>query len=340
MILVLRPDDHKDLLGFPDAIEAIEQSFRAWGEDQKLNLPRQIVNDRIRLAVHQATTPYFASAGLMAHTRERERESGATIHATSLVFDLETAALEAIVLGQVLCGPPVAGAADLRTAATSAVAMKHLARKDARSVGILGSGRQARSHLAALAAVRSIDSGKVFSPLREHREAYAREMAAALGIEMIPVTKPEAAVDAVDIVLVMTNTNEPVLFGEWLRPGQNVVSVMGGNTPRDSNGRPLRASRRDLDEHVLVRSDVIVVNSRAQAEHDLQADILLPIQSGRITWERVHELGELLAGSIPGRTDANQITLYKNNGGQGVADVAIASLAARRARQAGRGIEI
>jgi ornithine cyclodeaminase/alanine dehydrogenase-like protein (mu-crystallin family) len=116
--------------------------------------------------------------------------------------------------------------------------------------------------------------------------------------------------------------------------------VLGGNTPLDADGRPLRAPRRDLDDEVLRRCDVVAVNSRDQARQDWQGDLMEPIERGALTWERVHELGELLGGLATGRTRPDQITLYKNNGGQGVADVAIAALAARRARELGRGVEL
>src|SRR5581483_7045795 len=154
-----------------------------------------------------------------------------------------------------------------------------------------------------------------------HREQFADEMTEALGIDVQPADSARAAVEGVDIVLVMTNTKEPVLFGDWLSPGQHVTSVMGGNLVRDDAGHPLGAPRRDLDDRVIERADVIVINSRAQAAQDEQGDIVLPIQAGLLTWERVGELSELLTGQIPGRTSPDQITLYKNNGGQGVADV-------------------
>ena len=143
-----------------------------------------------------------------------------------------------------------------------------------------------------------------------------------------------------DIVLVMTDAGDPVLLGQWLKPGQHVTSVLGGNTPRDGKGRPLRPPRRDLDDEVIHRSDVIVINSRAQAAQDWQGDIVLPIENGVLTWERVHELGELVSGRIAGRTDPRQVTLYKNNGEQGIADVAIAAVVVKLARERGLGIEI
>ncbi len=339
-MLILRPNDHAALLSFHDAVEAIEQAFRAWSEEPGLNLPRLIVNERIRLAVHLASVPFLDGAGLMAHTRHLGSSAPDRHHAASLVFDLETGGLDAILLGQILCGRPVGGVADLRTAATSAVAIKYLAREDAQTVGILGSGRQAQSHLAALAAVRLLRSAKVYSRSHEKRTSYAQKMTKALGIPVEAVDAAKDAVRDVDIVLVMTDTKEPVLFGEWLKPGQHVTSVMGSNTPLDSSGRPVRKPRRDLDDEALRRGDVIVINSRTQARQDFQGDVMVPIEAGVLTWERVHELGEVLTGKAAGRTDARQITLYKNNGGQGVADVALALLAAKKAREKGLGTEI
>jgi ornithine cyclodeaminase/alanine dehydrogenase-like protein (mu-crystallin family) len=190
-----------------------------------------------------------------------------------------------------------------------------------------------------VAAVRPIRTARVYSRTLANREQFAEEMADALGIEVQPVGTARKAVEGMDIVLVMTNTSEPVLFGGWLEPGQHVTSVMGGNLVRDDTGRPLASPRRDLDDRVIERSDVIVINSREQAEQDWQGDIMLPIESGILTWERVGELGELLAGQIPGRTSPEQITLYKNNAGQGVVDVALAALVVERARALGRGAE-
>jgi ornithine cyclodeaminase/alanine dehydrogenase-like protein (mu-crystallin family) len=138
----------------------------------------------------------------------------------------------------------------------------------------------------------------------------------------------------------MTDASEPVFFGEWFSPGQHVTSVLGGNTPRDSQGRPLKSPRRDLDDEAIRRSDILVINSRAQAEQDWQGDIVVPIEKGIVGWQRIYELSELVGGKVQGRKDARQITLYKNNGAQGVADVALAAFAANKAREKGLGIEV
>ncbi len=339
MALVVRPDEHVGLVSFPEAIDAVERAFLAWGQQPKLNLPRQIVDGSIRLAVHPASAPFLSTSGLMVHSRQPRVERG-IYPAASLLFSQQTGVLDAIVLGRVLCGPPIAGVVDLRTAATSAVATKYLARTDAQTVGVIGSGRQARSHLVALGVVRTLRSVKVYSRSPQNRYQFARDMEAAMGVEVKPVDSAMMAVHEADIVLVMTDTSRPVFLGEWLVPGQHVTSVLGGDTPRDPQGKPLKEPRRDLDDEVLRRSDVVVINSRVQAEQDLQGNIVEPIERGILSWEQMHELGELLAGLVPGRENSRQITLYKNNGGQGIADVALAALVAQRAREQGLGVEV
>ena len=337
MTLLLRPEEHAGLVSFAEAIDVIERAYQALAKDPSLDLLRQIANEKIRLSIHMASNPLLNAAGLMAHSRGR---TPSRHHAASLVFNIETCGLDAILLDQILCGDPVAGVTDLRTAATSAVATKYLARADAKTVGVIGSGRQAQSHLAALTVVRSMESAKVYSRSPANRESFAQKMSAALKIEVEPVASSEEAARGVDIILLMTDTSEPVLLGEWLAPGQHVTSVMGGNTPRDSQGRPLKPPRRDLDDEAIRRSNIIVINSRAQAKQDLQGDIIIPIERGVLGWERVRELSELVGRKIHGRSDERQITLYKNNGAQGVADVALAALAAKKARKQGLGTEV
>ena len=99
------------------------------------------------------------------------------------------------------------------------------------------------------------------------------------------------------------------------------------------------ATRRELDDVTIRRTDVIVVNSREQAIADEQGDLFDPVQAGFLSWDKVGELGELLNGKIPGRTRAEQITLFKNNAGQGVADVAVASMIYSLARRNQIGME-
>jgi ornithine cyclodeaminase len=156
--------------------------------------------------------------------------------------------------------------------------------------------------------------------------------------ELRPAASAQEAVQDADVLLTATNSNVPVFSGEWLRQGAHVTSIMGGNVGLVRAGMAA-TTRRELDDTTIVRSDVIVVNSKEQAIVDEQGDLFDPVQAGLLSWEKVGELGQLLNGGIAGRTGAKQITLFKNNAGQGVADVAIASKLYSLARGNGIGIE-
>ncbi|MBM2809326.1 MAG: hypothetical protein HW416_85 [Chloroflexi bacterium] len=345
MTLLLRPQDHTGILDIADLIDALEQAYTEWGEDPTINAPRHVMPDARRLAVHQATVPFLHRTGVYGHTRNT-RLTGAPLvggkyHAGSFNWDLDTGLLDAIVLEQIVGPPYEKGGSDIRTSATSAVGTKRLARANAHTIGVLGSGRQARTHLFAMAAIRDIQSVKVYSPNPDHREAYARQMSEALGFPVKAVSDGRSAVQGVDIVLVATGgPKTPSLHGEWLEPGQHVTSCYGGTTRQDGEGRPLDPLVRDLDDDVITRSDLIYINSKEEARNDLQGDMIDPIQRGVLTWDRVHELPDLLLGKTPGRTSDSQITLYKNNGAPALADIVTESLVIKRARELGRGLEV
>jgi ornithine cyclodeaminase len=141
-------------------------------------------------------------------------------------------------------------------------------------------------------------------------------------INIMPVASPEEAVRGVDIVLTATNSSVPVFDGNWLQPGQHVTTIVGSNVGLVKNGFAA-AKRREIDDATLARSHVHGIVSVEQAVQDEQADIFDPVQRGVIKWEQLIEIGEILAGKKEGRTKADQITFYKNNAGQGVADVAL-----------------
>jgi ornithine cyclodeaminase/alanine dehydrogenase-like protein (mu-crystallin family) len=129
-------------------------------------------------------------------------------------------------------------------------------------------------------------------------------------------------VRGVDIILTATNSSVPVFDGNWLRPGQHVTTIVGSNVGLVKGGFTA-AKRREIDDATLARSDVHGIVSIQQAIQDEQADIYDPVERGVIRWEQLIEIGEILAGKKEGRTKADQITFYKNNAGQGVADVAL-----------------
>jgi ornithine cyclodeaminase/alanine dehydrogenase-like protein (mu-crystallin family) len=229
-------------------------------------------------------------------------------------------------------------ATSLRTAATSAVGTKYLAQDDATSIGILGSGVQAKNHLVALTCVRPIKKVKVYSRSPRNREEFAASMAKLLGIEVKPVETPEAALKESQIVLCATNSSAPVLMGRWLEPGMHVISIVGSDKGLVAAGYH-NAKRREVDDESIRRADLIVVNSVEQIKQDEHADIYDTVSAGIKSWEEIHELPELLNGVVR-RTKAQEITLLKNNAGLGVADVAILAKVYKVAKEKGLGLEL
>jgi ornithine cyclodeaminase/alanine dehydrogenase-like protein (mu-crystallin family) len=231
------------------------------------------------------------------------------------------------------------GVADLRTPATSLAGLDLFARKDARRVGIYGSGQQAWATFAGLCELRKIESAKVFSPTPAHREGFAKKISAKTGVPVKPVDAPVLAAKDVDIILCMTNTNIPVIDGSWLEEGQYIISVVGSNIELVKSGN-LAAPRREIDDGTLRRCDFIVALSKEQAIDSQQGDLYWPAETGVIAWEKVVEISDVLAGKAKARTNGQQIILYKNQGGQGIIDIALAKKCYELAKQHGKGYEL
>jgi ornithine cyclodeaminase/alanine dehydrogenase-like protein (mu-crystallin family) len=249
--------------------------------------------------------------------------------------------LLAIVLGEVTektLGPSSLMA--FRTAATSGVGFRYLVPRNARSAGLFGSGGQAAYQLLALLTERpAISTIRVYSRDKANRQSFAEKYSKAFGVEIEPVDSPKVAVEPVDVVVCATNTNKVLFDGEWLREGQHVIGIIGGNIQLVEGGF-LKESRRELDDRTAERADLIVANLRESVTSEKQGDLWIPIERGLIKLEHIAELGEVAAGKRAGRTTDRQITYHKNNNGTGAADLALTMLAYQAARAQGRGIEI
>lgn len=348
MVLLLRPEDMAGLLTMKEAIEAVEEGFRQWNQFPDVNSPRVRIHvpSGVRVSVHQGGVPSLGATGLMTHCEwvsirpdEHQRYSirGRPVQ---VLYKAENGELMALLIGEPrpreLEFSAVSG---LRTAANSAVGTQYLARPDAKTLGIFGSFQQAKYHLVAFCAIRPIEGVKVFSPNPQHRQAFAEEMSRRLGISVRAVDEPREVVRGVDIILAATNSNVPVFQGEWLEEGQHVTSIVASNIGLLRGGF-IAHKRREIDDVTLQRADVIAVNSREQIRRDEQGDFYDPIQAGVISWDKVWEIGEVITGKVPGRTSPRQITLFKNNAGQGVSDVALGATIYRKARQLGVGLEL
>jgi ornithine cyclodeaminase/alanine dehydrogenase-like protein (mu-crystallin family) len=346
--LLINPDEVKGIVTMAEAIDTVRQGFRAWGENPALNAPRRRIHlpTGVRVSVHQGGVPGAGATGLMTHCEwvkplSDHQEYPRLNHPVIVLYDAAEGELKAIIIGEITCSelPDNVAVTGLRTAATSAVGTDLLARADAARVGVFGASGQARNHLVALARVRNLKQVKVYSRTPQNRTKFAAEMTAIIDAEIEPVARPEDAVRGMDIVLTATNSSVPVFDGRRLEPGTHVTSIVGSNVGLVKGGFTA-AKRREIDDETLRRSDVLGIASVEQALQDEQADIFDPVERGIVRWEQWVEIGAILAGKQAGRTRADQITLFKNNAGQGVADVALGALVLKKVLEKGAGLPL
>jgi ornithine cyclodeaminase/alanine dehydrogenase-like protein (mu-crystallin family) len=232
---------------------------------------------------------------------------------TVTLFDGETGEVRALMNASAITA--------IRTAAVSAVATRLLAQEDARELGVLGSGVQARSHLEALRLVRDFDRVRIYSPTAAHAE----ELAGETGAEV--AGSAEEAVRGADVVVTATSSVEPVLERDWLKDGAH-VNVVGGRPPE----------MRELDTATIADS-AFYVDRRESAENEA-FDYRDALESGAIGPGHIRgEIGEVLIGAAPGRQSPEELTVFRSLG-LAVEDLAAAEYVVRRAREVGIGTEV
>jgi ornithine cyclodeaminase/alanine dehydrogenase-like protein (mu-crystallin family) len=212
----------------------------------------------------------------------------------------------------------------VRTGAASGVATKYLARKDAATVGLFGTGKQARTQLQAVCKVRPVKHVHVFSRSADRRRQFAGEMSAELGVEVVPVDQPEAAVRDQDIIITATTSAEPVFRGECITAGTH-LNVIGSNF----------VSKTEVDAAAVKQANLIVVDCKDQAR--IEAGDLVPVLD--VTephWDEVVELGAIIVGKSHGRCGDKDVTLFKSVG-LAVEDVAVAARVYEAAKRQGVG---
>lgn len=315
MVRYLTENDVKKLLTMPLALEWVEEALKARAEQRAIDLPRA----RIHLAtgtqhVLQAAAPELNAVGFKYYYTT-PRGKSFYVH----LIDTETGRLEAII--------EAVWMSMVRTGAASGVAARHLAAEGASIVGQIGAGFQAIGQLEAVCQVRKIRTARVFARSRDRLQAFCTSMSEKLGIEVTAASSAEAAVRGAHIVNVITKSAEPVLKGEWLAPGQH-VNAAGSNA----------LSRREIDEAAVKKCDVVTVDSRGTARNEC-GDLLPAVEKGWLNWESLTEIGEVIAGRAPGRSSAQQITLYESHG-MGILDLWVGSKVLALARERGAGTDL
>ena len=295
------------------ALEAVANIMPAYVRGEVVDYPRQ----RVRLPhsmMHmlQAGIPACNLTGYKAYTSAGGK-ARFWVHLYDATTGEAVAVIEADLLGM------------LRTGAAGGVAARALARADSQSVALFGAGWQAEGQVRALAAVfPNLARIQVSARNAERIASFCDRMKAATGLDIVPAPSAEAAVREADIVVTVTTSPKPLFEAEWLRAGTHITAA-GSNS----------LVRREISEATLKRVDVICVDSREVAVREA-GDLLPLLEKGRSHPGRWVELGELLAGWRPGRSSAEEITLFESQG-MGVMDIALAARVLERVRAAGGG---
>jgi ornithine cyclodeaminase/alanine dehydrogenase-like protein (mu-crystallin family) len=235
--------------------------------------------------------------------------------ATILLLDPDTGETLAIMDGRYIT--------EARTAAASAVAVRYLAQAGASSLGILGSGVQARSHLEALPAVRDFTEIRAWSPTPSRLHEFVAESDGRVR----PAASAWEAVEGADVILLATSSPIPVIENPWVKPGACVISVGA-----------CRPTQREMDPELVARARLFT-DTRAAALQE-SGDIVQGIREGRFAEDHIAaELGELVANPALGRGSDDEVTVFKSLG-IAVEDVATADRVYRRARESGRGVRL
>ncbi len=212
----------------------------------------------------------------------------------------------------------------IRTAAVSGLATRLLARKEASELAIIGSGVQARSHLAAMACVRPLKRVRVVSRNTEHAQKFAAEMSPRYSFPIQPVKNIESAVQGADLIVTATTSTEPILQRQWISPGAH-LNVVGSS----------RAASREVDTATMAAASLFV--DRRESTLNEAGDYLFAMREGAIGPEHIRaEIGEILIGTKSGRATANEITLFKSLG-LAVEDLAAAEYVYQQAQKMGLG---
>jgi alanine dehydrogenase len=309
MARYLSERDVESLLTPGEAVPVVEECFLRLAAGTVENVPRRrVAFDGGSFALMAAVDRGLGLAGVKSYAVVE----GKSAYVVCL-FGLESGSLKAVIEADAL--------GRCRTGAASGVAAKQLARSGARTLGVIGCGSQAQAQVEAIrAAVPALDSTVAYCRTPERLAAFC----AATGAEPAESQRDAAAMD---VVVTITSSRDPVLRGEWLSEGAFVAAV-GANRP----------DARELDNVVLERATFVCCDSREQARLE-SGDLIEPVAGGVLDWLEVHELQDVVAGELRGRLGERDIVLFKSNG-LAAWDVAVGAVVLERARARGVGREL
>lgn len=345
MTLILSNEEVAALLSMPECIAVLEDAYRDLAAGRGVNrrrsdsfAPTSRPDALYSLKSMDGIVPGLGVGAVRINSdvvtwptrgggqrREKVPAAGGRYVGLVLLFSAET--------GEPLAIMPDGYLQRLRVGATNGLGAKHLAREDARAVGLIGSGWQAGGQVMAICAVRRVERIRCYSTTREHREAFAREWGERLGVEIAPVSSPEEAVRGADVVLCATSSIDHVFFARWVEPGMHLSSI----------------KRPEIEPAAIRRADRVVVHTHEEKPmHFAAAGVEVPeARTGKgwrlgeeIDFAALPDLASLVAGKIPGRRRAEEVTCFLNNLGMGYQFAAAGAVVYRKARERGVGREL
>lgn len=316
--IFLSSDELRGLAEPAEFVDAVREGYRQRGEGAPAK-PRTTLDSSEPPGMLTGYTAILPETGVMGGYTYAAGFDARDAWFVTPLFDAESGEPLAILDG--------AWMNPFKTGATGAVAVDELAREDADTVGIIGSGAQARGQLRAVATVRELTDVRVFSPTEAHRDAFAEEFDDRFEATVSAVTDAEKAVEEADVVVTATDASEPVFDGDVLAPGTH-VTAMG----------QYHQKKRELDHETIERARY-VPDLCDRVSQDT-GSFIHAMDAGVVDESHVHaELGDIVAGTAEGRADDDQITVF-DSGGTGIETVAGANLLYQRAREQGLGTPI
>lgn len=342
MTLILNNDEVQKVLDIKGALATMEEAYRELAMSRAVNFPTS--HTYLAHSLPQATYSFktvdgaVQKFGVLALRVTSDVVKEERVHDSVRLTKLPLAGggkylglvqLFSTETGDLLAIMPDGIIQQTRVGLVSAMAAKLLCRKETSTLGLIGTGGQARAHFLSLTAALSIKKVKVFSPNADNRKRFASEMERQSGIATEAVGSVEEATRDVDLLCTATNTSRPIVKGEMLRPGMHYNSIR----------------EFEVDESVFEKSDVIAINTRfGGIQHylppGLKEDLPAVRREKPRDWSRFAEVGELLVGKAPGRARDDQITFFLNNVGTGVQFAAMGYFIYTRAKEKGLGREI
>ncbi len=348
-MIVLTNEDVEKLLDMRECIAALEQAYGDLGRQEAADIPRQdlLVGNSRPGAVHAFKTmsgswPRKSVCALrlnsdivewpLVNNKRRRRKvplspPGGRYNGEVLLFSTET--------GQLLCMFNDGVVQKTRVGAASGLGAKYLARKNARVLGLIGTGWQAEAQIEAMCAVREFELVKVFSPTDENRKRFVERYRHKLKRDVIAVDTADAAAEGADVLVSATNSMTSTIEPRWLERGMHITVIR----------------RSELSANVIAKVDRLVVNTKelvtaystkgwASANPEFQQGQYSPSKTDAIDYAQVPEMKDVVANLVPGRQTDEEITCYYNFKGIGLQFAAIGSLIYEKAVQKNLGLKL